>query len=222
MPTEAHWINIQRPRGLADSAIPAEIAKVFVLGSMWLLLHQPQKPLRGVGFLIAEVFSVHAAWSTLLSRGGSLMSTKENVALMRRWFEEVWNQGKIETVHELLAEDAIGVGQAEPGVEIHGPADFIPFVHRIRGAFPDIKVTVEDAFGARDQVVLRWSATMTHTGNHLGIPASGKPVRITGMSMVRIRDGKIVVGWDNWDQLAMMQQIGAYEHPRTTAVAKTA
>src|SRR5579872_2256106 len=70
MPTEAHWINIQRPRGLEDSAIPAEIAKVFVTGSMWLLLHQPQKPFRSVGFLIAEVFSVHAAWSTLLSRGG--------------------------------------------------------------------------------------------------------------------------------------------------------
>lgn len=150
------------------------------------------------------------------------MSEKENVALMHRWFEEVWNQGKIETVNELLAEDAIGVGQAEPGVKIHGPADFILFVHRIRGAFPDIKVTVEHAFGAGDMVIVRWSATMTHKGDHLGIIASGKPVRITGMSMVRIREGKIAEGWDNWDQLAMMQQIGAYEQPRTTLVAKTA
>src|SRR5581483_10948697 len=181
-----------------------------------------QKPLSGCGVSNRRGLLGTRRLEYSIEPWRSLMSTKENVALMRRWFEEVWNQGKIETVHELLAEGAIGVGQAEPGVEIHGPADFIPFVHRIRGAFPDIKVTVEDAFGARDQVVLRWSATMTHTGNHLGIPASGKPVRITGMSMVRIRDGKIVVGWDNWDQLAMMQQIGAYEHPRTTAVAKTA
>ncbi len=150
------------------------------------------------------------------------MSAKENVALMRRWFEEVWNQGKIETVNELLAEDAVGMGQGEPGVEIHGPTDFIPFFHRIRGAFPDLKLTVEDAFGARDMVIVRWSATMTHKGDHLGIPASGKPVRITGMTMVRIRDGKIVEGWDNWDQLAMMQQIGAYEHPRAALVKKTA
>lgn len=150
------------------------------------------------------------------------MSAKENVALMRRWFEEVWNQGKIETVNELLAEDAVGMGQGEPGVEIHGPSDFIPFVQRIRGAFPDVKITIEDAFGARDKVVLRWSATMTHQGDHLGIPASRKAVRITGISMVRIRDGKIAEGWDNWDQLAMMQQIGAYEQPRTTLVAKTA
>jgi steroid delta-isomerase-like uncharacterized protein len=150
------------------------------------------------------------------------VSAKENVALMRRWFEEVWNQGKVETVNELLAEDAVGVGQGEPGVEIHGPSDFIPFVQRIRGAFPDVKVTIEDAFGVRDKVVLRWSATMTHQGDHLGMPASGKPVRITGMTMVRIRDGKIVEGWDNWDQLAMMQQIGAYEQPGTALVAKSA
>ncbi len=138
------------------------------------------------------------------------MSAKENVALMRRWFEEVWNQGKIETVHELLAEDAIGMGQGEPDVKVRGPADFVPFVERIRGAFPDINTRIDDAFGAKDKVVVRWSATMTHKGDHLGIPASGKHVRITGMTMVHIRNGQIVEGWDNWDQLAMMQQIGAY------------
>jgi steroid delta-isomerase-like uncharacterized protein len=150
------------------------------------------------------------------------MSAKENVAMMRRWFEEVWNHGKIETVTELLSQDAVGMGQGEPGAKIHGPVDFIPFVQRIRGAFPDIKVTIDDAFGARDKVVLRWSATMTHHGDHLGIPASGKPVRIGGMTMVRIRDGKIIEGWDNWDQLAMMQQIGALESPRTMLVKRTA
>jgi len=150
------------------------------------------------------------------------MSTKENVALMRRWFEEVWNQGKIETVHELLSEDAVGIGQGEPSAKIHGPADFIPFVERIRGAFPDMKVTVEDAFGARDKVVVRWSGTMTHTGDQLGIPASGKPVQISGITIVRIRDGKIIEGWDNWDQLAMMQQIAAFEQPKAMLVKKTA
>ena len=146
------------------------------------------------------------------------MSTKENVALMRRWFEEVWTQGKMETVNELLSENAVGVGQGEPGVEIHGPADFLPFVQRIRGAFPDLNLTVEDTFGARNKVVVRWSATMTHKGDHLGIPATGKPVRITGMTIVRIRDGKIVEGWDNWDQLAMMRQIGAFEQPKAVLV----
>jgi SnoaL-like polyketide cyclase len=92
------------------------------------------------------------------------MSAKENVQLMRRWFDEVWNQGKAETVRELLAEDAIGMGQGEADVKVRGPADFVPFVERIRGAFPDMNIKIEDAFGARDKVVVRWSATMTHKG----------------------------------------------------------
>ena len=142
------------------------------------------------------------------------MSAKDNVELMRRWFREVWNEGKIQTVHDLLAPDAVGMGQGEQDVKVHGPGEFVPFVERIRGAFPDMKVVVEDAFGARDKVVVRWSATMTHRGDQLGVPATGKPVRISGMTIVRIRNGKIVEGWDNWDQLAMMQQIGAFERPQ--------
>ena len=114
------------------------------------------------------------------------------------------------------------MGQGEPDVKVRGPADFVPFVERIRGAFPDISIKIEDAFGARDKVVVRWSATMTHQGDHLGIPASGKPVRITGMTIVRIRNGQVVEGWDNWDQLAMMQQIGAYGQPEAVLLKKTA
>jgi steroid delta-isomerase-like uncharacterized protein len=144
------------------------------------------------------------------------MSVEENVKLMRRWFKEVWNEGKTQTIYDLLAPDAIGIGELEDGSQLHGPAEFVPFVERIRGAFPDIKIVVEDAFGAEDKVVLRWSATMTHRGAHLGMPASGKPVRMTGMTIVRIGDKRIIEGWDNWDQLRMLKQIGAFESPQTT------
>jgi predicted ester cyclase len=75
---------------------------------------------------------------------------------------------------------------------------------------------VEDAFGAEDKVVVRWSATMTHRGDHLGMPASGQRVRIAGMSIARIRDKQIIEGWDNWDQLGMLKQIGAYQSSETT------
>jgi steroid delta-isomerase-like uncharacterized protein len=144
------------------------------------------------------------------------MSVEENIQLMRRWFKEVWNEGKTETIPALLAVDAIGIGELEDGSPLRGPAEFVPFVERIRGAFPDINIVVEDAFGAEDKVVLRWSATMTHRGDHLGIPASGMRVRIAGMSIARIRDKHIVEGWDNWDQLGMLKQIGAYESSGAT------
>jgi steroid delta-isomerase-like uncharacterized protein len=135
------------------------------------------------------------------------MSVEENIVLMRRWFKEVWNEGRVQTIYDLMADNAIGVGQDQPGVEIHGPADFVALFNRIHGAFPDIKITLEDAFGADDKVVVRWSAVMTHTGDHLGIPATNKKVRVTGITIVRIEKGKIVEGWDNWDQLALMQQV---------------
>ncbi len=139
------------------------------------------------------------------------MSVEENVGLMRRWFNEVWNEGRIQTVHDLLAPDAVGIGELEDGGELRGPADFVPFIERVRGAFPDMNIVVDDAFGAGDKVVLRWTATMTHRGEYLGMPATGKTVRITGMSMVRIAGNQIVEGWDNWDQVAMLKQLGALE-----------
>jgi steroid delta-isomerase-like uncharacterized protein len=143
------------------------------------------------------------------------MSVQENVELMRRWFKEVWNEGKTQTIHNLMAPDGIGIGEHEDGTPLRGPSEFVPFVERIRGAFPDINVVVEDAFGAEDKVVVRWSATMTHRGDHLGMPASGKPVRMTGITIARIREKQIIEGWDNWDQLGMLKQIGAYGNPQT-------
>jgi steroid delta-isomerase-like uncharacterized protein len=135
------------------------------------------------------------------------MSVEENISLMRRWFKEVWNEGRVQTIYDLLDEHISGWGQDEPGVEIRKPADFVALYNRIHGAFPDMKIAIEDAFGAEDRVVLRWSAAMTHTGNYLGMPATNKKVRITGITIARIANGKIVEGWDNWDQLALMQQV---------------
>jgi steroid delta-isomerase-like uncharacterized protein len=137
------------------------------------------------------------------------MPVEENIVLMRRWFREVWNDGRIQTIYDLMAENCIGVGQDQPGVEIRGPNDFATLFNRIHGAFPDIKITLEDAFGADDKVVVRWSAVMTHTGDHLGILATNKRVRISGITIAQIEKGKIVRGWDNWDQLALMQQLTA-------------
>ena len=135
------------------------------------------------------------------------MAVAENVELMRRWFQEVWNDGRVQTIYDLLDENISGWGQDVPGVEIRKPADFVALYNRLHGAFPDMKLTVEDAFGADDKVVVRWSAMMTHTGDHLGMPATNRTVRVTGITIARIAEGKIVQGWDNWDQLALMQQL---------------
>ena len=143
----------------------------------------------------------------------------QNVVLIRRWFQEVWNEGRLETIHELMAPDAVGVGEAGPQAAIHGPDEFRVFVEKLRGAFPDIHLTIEDAFSSGDKVAARWSATMTHQGDQLGIAASGKKVRITGITIARIVNGQIVEGWDSWDQLTMMREIGAVGEPSVALTA---
>jgi steroid delta-isomerase-like uncharacterized protein len=150
------------------------------------------------------------------------MTTLENISLIKRWFREVWLEGKNETIYELLAPDAVLSGQTGAQEEIHGPKEFAAFADRIRNAFPDTDIVVEDVFGTDDKVAVRWSAKMIHKGDGLGVPATGKEVRITGMSIARIVNGKIVEGWDNWDRLAMLEQIGAYRPPEAVILAKSA
>jgi steroid delta-isomerase-like uncharacterized protein len=149
------------------------------------------------------------------------MSVEENVKLMRRWFQEVWNERNTQTIHELVAPNAVTFGQLEDGQPLRGAAEFAAFAERILGAFSDIHFVVEDAFGAGDKVVARWSATMAHSGGDLGMAPTGKQVRLTGISVVRVSEGKVVEGWDNWDQLGLMKQLGVFQAPEA-ALLKSA
>jgi steroid delta-isomerase-like uncharacterized protein len=150
------------------------------------------------------------------------MPVEDNISLMKRWYHEVWRERKNETVHELLAPDASLHGQTGPEEEIVGPEGFVKFAESIRNAFPDTEVTVEDIFAVDDKVAVRWIAIGTHTGHGMGLDPSGRRVQITGMTIARIVNGKIVEGWDNWDRLAMLEQIGAYAPAQPSLLAKTA
>jgi steroid delta-isomerase-like uncharacterized protein len=133
----------------------------------------------------------------------------ENVRLMKRWYEEVWNQGRAETIYEMVAPDCQIHGSSETGGDLRGPGDFAALQARLRSAFPDIKITVEDCFGVGDKVVARWSAEMRHTGSSLGIQPTGAAVKVTGATIVRFLDGKAIESWDFWDKLGMFQQMEA-------------
>lgn len=80
-----------------------------------------------------------------------------------------------------------------------------------------IHVTIEDFVEHGNKVAARWTTSMTHRGDYLELPASGKTVTVTGMSFARIAQGKIVEGWNSWDMLAMRQQIGGTPLNRITA-----
>jgi predicted ester cyclase len=117
----------------------------------------------------------------------------ENRALARRWFEEVWNQRRAETIDEFLTAESVCYGDDGPitGPEEFRQKQFIPFL----SAFPDLSVQVDDVISQGDQVVVRWSATGVHGGDGIGCSATGRPVQFSGLTWVRIRDGKLGEGW---------------------------
>ena len=133
-----------------------------------------------------------------------------NKALIERWFEEVWNQGRAAVIDELLAPGSkvFGVGDV-----MHGPEGFKPFHTAFRSAFPDLKVTVDHMVAEDDWVAARWSASATHNGDGLGFPGTGRPVAFSGMVFACVENGRLVEGWNSFDQLGMLQQIGVVKLP---------
>lgn len=135
--------------------------------------------------------------------------SKEGYTLIHRWFEEVWNKGREEAVDEMFAEDGVAHGLADAkDLKLRGPEGFKPFFRKFREAFPDIQVTVEDCITEGDRIAARCTVRASHTGAGLGVAATNRPVEFTGITIVRVRDGKIVEGWNNFDFMSLYQQIG--------------
>ena len=133
------------------------------------------------------------------------MSTEENKALMRRLYEEVWNQGNMATVDELLAADYV---LHDPAHQVRGPEGFKAYVSAFRAAFPDLYATVEDQVAEDDRAAMRFSVIATHKGEFQGIPPTGKQITLSGINIQRFVDGKIAENWVSLDALGMLQQLG--------------
>jgi steroid delta-isomerase-like uncharacterized protein len=130
------------------------------------------------------------------------------MTILEHWFEEVWNKGRENVIDELLAPHAVGHGLQTPdGKDVTGVPAFKDFYKVFNSAFSDIHVKVEDTVTQGDKTVARCTVTATHTGHDLGRPATGKPVKFTGMCLVRVKDGQIVESWNNFDFMTMHQQL---------------
>jgi predicted ester cyclase len=132
-----------------------------------------------------------------------------NSALVRRWFEEVWNQKKTGTIRELVAPECIAHGTSETGGDLHGPQGFLELHKRLVDAFPDIHIEPQEVLESGEIVAVRWIGTMHHRGNGLGIAPTGAEVKINGMGFARIVNGQVMETWDVWDRMGMFEQIEA-------------
>jgi steroid delta-isomerase-like uncharacterized protein len=137
-------------------------------------------------------------------------------ALLRRWFYQVWNHGSEEAIDELFPEDSIMWGIGRPESRSQGATEFKQFYRGMRTACPDVNITLDQVIEQGDSAFARWTATMTHSGEGLGIAPTNKAMTIWGMTACRARDGKIIEGWNIWDQMGMARQLGLLQGPAAT------
>ena len=133
------------------------------------------------------------------------MSTEENIKLVHRFFEELWNQGNLDAADELLAS---GHAHHFSDEDIIGPEGLKSLVTWLRTAFPDIHTSIDDVVAEGDKVVVRFTSRGTHQREGMGIPPTGKRVVYTGIDIFRIEDGRIVERWGEVDGLSLGQQLG--------------
>jgi len=113
------------------------------------------------------------------------MSLAENKTLISRYIDEVWNQGVVDTVDELYDPSFSGGGYG-------GIPELKAAIISYRNSFPDLHFTVEDTVAEDERIAYRWTARGTHQADFAGIAATGKPITVTGITILRIVDGKII------------------------------
>lgn len=132
------------------------------------------------------------------------MSEAQNAALARRVIDEAFNNKRSEAVRELLHPTAVGHLE---GFEVRGPEGFLPAWASILGAFPDLKVIIQDLLAQGDSVAVRWTASGMHTGPHLGMAPSMKLVAFRGITWFRFSEGKIIEWWESWNQGRLFSEL---------------
>jgi steroid delta-isomerase-like uncharacterized protein len=131
--------------------------------------------------------------------------SEANKALMRRFFAEVFNEGKIAVIDEISTPDFVSHDLGNP---LHNRDGIKLQVAAIRDAFPDVHFTADDMLADGDKVAVRFTMRGTQRGDFMGIPATNKAITVTGVDIVRFSGEKAVEHWHEWSGLSLMQQLG--------------
>ena len=136
--------------------------------------------------------------------------SSSNETIIRRFVEEVINQGNYEVIQELLHPDYV---YRSPDQELRGAEALEALFTAYRSGLPDMHASIDDLIVAGNKVVIAITLSGTHTGELLGIPATEKSIRVHGMVQSRLEAGKIVEEWEILDMLGMFQQLGIVSLP---------
>jgi len=132
--------------------------------------------------------------------------------VVRRVYEEIWNQSHIERANDLFAPGYVDHDPATPNTG-RGPEAFKNVFNTYHTAFPDTRFTIDEIIAEGDRVAVRWTAHGTHRGELGGVRPSGKRATVSGTGFYMVNNGRIQESWTNWDALGLMRQIGAIQEP---------
>jgi steroid delta-isomerase-like uncharacterized protein len=135
------------------------------------------------------------------------MDTEQNKAIYRRFIQEVFNEGRLDRLDDLLSPSYV-FHDAPPGTP-EGPEAIRQVVTMFRNAFPDLTITFEDQIAEGDKVCSRTTTRGTHQGTIFGTPPTGKTITMTGLTLVTIADGRVKESWVKNDVMGLMNQLGA-------------
>jgi steroid delta-isomerase-like uncharacterized protein len=136
-----------------------------------------------------------------------------NVALVSRFYAEVWTGGRLTNLADYVADDH---AYHDPSnMALSGPKGVAEVVAGLRAAFPDLALTLDDVAAQGDRVVVRFTARGTHRGTFLGAEGTGRAVEMTGIAVHRIAYRQIAETWASWDTFGMAQQVGLFLVPAT-------
>jgi len=139
------------------------------------------------------------------------MSGQDDKAMIRRYYEEVFNQRRVELVDDLAVDDYVE-HDPFPG-QGDGRDDLKARVRTILEAFDPLRFRIEDMIAEGDRVVVRWSQTGTHTGDFLGAPPTGREFTSTGIDIHRVADGRMAEHWHVVDLYGLLMQLGLIPAP---------
>jgi len=136
---------------------------------------------------------------------------EENEALVRRWYEEVWNQRDMDVVDDILADDYVRYRAGIPFANEAGIADDLQWVEMILAEFPDVTFTIEDILADGDKVAVRTITSGTQMGPMTDMgnaPASERQMTRENIAIWRVACGKLAEQWIVQDNLGMLRQLG--------------
>lgn len=134
-------------------------------------------------------------------------TTSESEELARRLINDVWSQGDLEAIDEIIAQDYVDYYEGEPNA--HGRDGLKEYVSGLRESFPDFGKEIKELLTDDDSVALRFMATGTHEGEYEGIEPTGNEISFAGSIFVHSEDGEITATYESADTLGFMEKLGA-------------